>query len=117
MMKFYWLVLGILSVWRITSLVGSEDGPWDIFAKLRDSAGDGPLGKGLACFYCLSMWVALPFGLMIGETWGEWFALWFALSGGAVVLHSLIQRGDDESPAIYFEDKEKEDAVLRTTEN
>ena len=106
MMKFYWLVIGILSVWRITSLVGSEDGPWDIFRTIRSSAGDGFLAKGLECFYCLSLWVAFPFGLLIGETWSESLLLWLALSGGAIMLHRLTQAADDESPAVYFEDKE-----------
>ena len=101
-MKFYWLILGILAVWRITSLVGSEDGPWEVFAKLRSAAGDGFFAKGLGCFYCLSLWTALPFGLMIGESWNECFLLWLGFSAGAIV----IQRLTHESPALYFEDKE-----------
>ena len=105
-MNFYWLVLGILAVWRITSLVGSEDGPWDLFANLRSSAGDGFFAKGLGCFYCLSLWVAIPFGLMIGETWTERLLLWLALSAGAIVVHRITQPADAESPALYFEDKE-----------
>lgn len=105
-MKFYWLILGILAVWRITSLVGSEDGPWDIFAKLRDSAGEGFFAKGLGCFYCLSLWVALPFGLTMGENWTESFFLWLGLSAGAIVVQRVTQPADTEPPAIYFEDKE-----------
>ena len=105
-MKFYWLVLGILAVWRITSLVGSEDGPWDVFAKLRNAAGDGFFAKGLGCFYCLSLWVALPFALMIGESWIEKFLLSLALSAGAIVIQRVTQPADTESPALYFEDKE-----------
>ena len=106
MMKFYWLVLGILAVWRITSLVGSEDGPWDVFAKLRNSVGDGLLSKGLACFYCLSLWVAFPFGLVLGESWTERLLLWLAFSAGAIVIQRVIRSADTESPALYFEDKE-----------
>ena len=105
-MKFYWLILGILAVWRITSLVGSEDGPWDFFAKLRNAAGDGFLAKGLGCFYCLSLWVALPFGLLIGESWTEKFFLWLAFSAGAIVIQRTMLSPETESPALYFEDKE-----------
>ena len=115
-MKFYWLVLGILSVWRITSLLNREDGPWDIFVALRRSAGDGFVGRGLGCFYCLSLWIALPVGLLFGETWMESFLLWLALSAGAIMLERLTRPDDGESPALYFEDKENEDALLRTTE-
>src|SRR5829696_3498826 len=116
-MKFYWLLLGILGVWRVTSLVGTEDGPFDIFAEWRKAAGNGFLAKALSCFYCLSLWVAVPFGLLIGETWTERFVLWLALSAGAILLHRLTQAADAESPAVYFEDKENENAVLRTTED
>jgi hypothetical protein len=102
-MKFYWLVLGILAVWRITSLLGAEDGPMDIFAKLRESVGDGVVGKGLRCFYCLSLWVAIPFALIAGETRTERFVLWLALSAGAIMIQRLME---EKSSATYFEDKE-----------
>jgi len=105
-MNFYWLILGILAVWRITSLVGSEDGPWDVFAKLRSSAGNGFFAKGLSCFYCLSLWISLPFGLMIGESWSEKFLLWLAFSAGAIVIQRTTLSADTQSPALYFEDKE-----------
>jgi len=113
-MKFYWLALGILAVWRITSLVALEDGPANIFSRLRQSAGDGVIGTGLSCFYCSSLWVAAPVAFIIGESWLERVLLWLGLSAGAILLHRLTDRAD--SPAVYFEDKENENAVLRTTE-
>lgn len=116
-MKFYWLLLGILSVWRITSLLGREDGPWDFFATLRQKVGAGFFGKMLDCFYCLSLWIAAPFGFLIGETWIERFLLWLAFSAGAIALDRLTNIGHNRPPALYFEDKEKEDALLRTTEH
>ena len=64
-MVFYWLVLGILGVWRITHLFYAEDGPWDIFVRLRKLAGSGFWGKLLDCFYCLSLWIAVPFALVL----------------------------------------------------
>jgi hypothetical protein len=106
-MKFYWLVLGILAVWRITSLIGFEDGPGKVFVSLRQAAGDGVLGKGLSCFYCLSLWVAVPFALVVGETWFERFVLWLALSAGAIVVQRITQRAGDDAAAIYIEDEEK----------
>ena len=103
-MKFYWLVLGILAVWRITSLVALEDGPADVFVRLRESVGDGVIGKGLSCFYCMSLWDAAPFAFAIAEDWTERIFLWLALSGGAILLHRITTPPD--SPAVYFEDKE-----------
>ena len=113
-MKFYWLVLGVLAVWRITSLVSLEDGPADVFSRLRDAVGDSMIGKGLSCFYCSSLWIAAPVAYVIGESWLERSLLWLGLSAGAILLHRLTDRTD--TPALYFEDKENENAVLRTTE-
>ena len=113
-MKLYWLVLGTLAVWRITSLVALEDGPADIFSRLRQSLGEGVIGKGLSCFYCSSLWVAAPVAFVIGESWLERILLWLGLSAGAIMIHRLTDRTDP--PALYFEDKENENAVLRTTE-
>ena len=36
-MKFYWLLLGLLTVWRLTHLVNAKDGPWGVVMRLRRS--------------------------------------------------------------------------------
>lgn len=38
-MRFYWLVIGSVAVWRITYLLQAEDGPWDVVVRLRRSLG------------------------------------------------------------------------------
>lgn len=110
-MAFYWLVLGILCVWRITHLLQAEDGPWDAVARLRRIAGAGSFGALLDCFYCLSLWIAVPFALLLGDHWGERLLLWPALSAGAI----LLEKGfGSNSPR---ESEEKQDAVLRENES
>jgi len=104
-MKFYWLLLGILGVGRITHLLASEDGPFELVARLRLAAGSGFLGKLLDCFYCLSLWIALPFAIWIGSDWRERLLLWPALSGAAILLERWTR--PPEPPAIHFEEKEE----------
>ena len=87
-MRFYWLVLGVLSVWRITHLFQAEDGPWNLLVKFRRLFGDGIVGSLLDCFYCLSLWVAIPFAWWLGESWKERVLLWLALSGAAILLEN-----------------------------
>ena len=72
-MRFYWLTLGVLATWRITHLLVAEDGPWEMVVRLRRRAGTGFWGKLLDCFYCLSMWVAAPLAVVLGQTWREGF--------------------------------------------
>jgi hypothetical protein len=64
-------ILGLLTVWQITHLLQAEDGPWDIVVRLRRAAGNGFWGKLPDCFYCLSLWVAVPLAFLLGKSWWE----------------------------------------------
>lgn len=86
-MEFF--ILSILAVWRLTHLFSKEDGPWDMIYHIRRAAGAGFFGSLLDCFYCLSIWVALPFGIWLGNSWWEKILYWWALSGGACLLEQL----------------------------
>jgi hypothetical protein len=115
--EFYRLVLAVLVVWRATHLFQAEDGPWDLIVRLREWAGQGLLGEVLDCFYCLSLWVAIPAAVLAGHNWKQQLVLWPALSGGAIILERMSSKNEATSPVIYAEDKyslEKENEnVLR----
>ena len=107
-MSFYWLLLGALSVWRVTHFLRYEDGPWQLAARLRKRAGESFWGELLDCFYCLSIWVALPAALMLGSTWRERLWLCPALSALAILIERVNERHAPPA-AIYFEDPESPD--------
>jgi hypothetical protein len=106
-MPFYFLVLGILGVWRLTHLLHTEAGPWNIFGALRTLAGDGFLGDLLDCFYCLSLWISVPFALVLGVGWRTKLLLWPALSAGAILAERLTGRPEPDNTVTYFEEPEK----------
>ena len=110
-MHFYWLTLGVLAVWRITHFFNDEDGPLNVVVRLRRLAGSSVLGDILDCFYCLSVWVAIPFAFWIGSGLKEIALLWLALSGGAILLERLTVRTE---PDLVWE-KEQENELLRKT--
>lgn len=114
-MRFYWLALGILAVWRVTHLLNAEDGPGDVFVHFRRWLGQGFWGSLLDCFYCLSMWIAAPLACCIGDNWMESFLLWPALSGGAILVERLTVRPAEPVPeaTIIYEKKRSEDDLLR----
>jgi hypothetical protein len=105
-MRFYWLLIGVLCVWRLTHLLSAEDGPWDLLVRFRRIFGDGVLGKLLDCFYCLSLWIAAPFAYLLGETTVERWLLWPALSGGACLLERATERPPEPEAAPYYEEPE-----------
>jgi len=110
-----------LAVWRVTHLLQAEDGPFDIFLRLRRRLGHGLWGKLLDCFYCLSVWISAPAAWLAGQDWPERLLLWPALSGAAILLEHLnvgLQAWAYSRPAVlYAEDplpaEDKEDELLR----
>lgn len=60
--------VGLRSV-RSWHLLTAEDGPWDLLVRMRRIAGTGAWGRLLDCFYCLSLWLALPTALLLGDDW------------------------------------------------
>jgi hypothetical protein len=112
-MEFYWLLLGILAVWRLTHLLQAEDGPADLIVRLRRTMGVGFWARLMDCFYCLSLWIALPVACWTGRSTAERVLLWFAISAGAILLERLTNQHPGSSGLLYFEDKEKSDVLLR----
>jgi hypothetical protein len=93
--SFTYLVIGVLGVWRVTHLFWGEDGPFDVFVRIRRLFGNSVFGQMLDCFYCLSLWVAMPFAWILAPTWRERALLWLALSGGASLLERRKEKQDD----------------------
>jgi hypothetical protein len=115
--EFYWLVLDVLVVWRITHLLQAEDGPWKLVVRLRRWVGEGFWGELLDCFYCLSMWTALPVAVLSGHGWKHRLVLWPALSGAAILVERITAKNEAMPQVFYTEDsddleKEKQN-VLR----
>lgn len=104
-MRFYWFTLGMLAVWRTTHLLQAEDGPANVLVWFRKLFGNGFIGTLLDCFYCLSLWISIPFAIWIGETSKERLLLWLALSGAAIVLQRVSEHRHDSSTTLDREER------------
>lgn len=96
------MVILILATWRLSSLLASEPGPWDVFGRLRHLAGVrlddvgtpyglDELARGLLCVKCNSVWIGLSWAVTY-YLWPDltfWLALPLALSAGAILLNSV----------------------------
>jgi hypothetical protein len=102
-------LLATLAVWRITHLLAREDGPRNIVTRLRDKLGEGILGRLVTCFYCLSIWVALPFAWFLKGDAAETFVGWLALSGAAI----LVERMAREPLELKIEEAEQWNAAAK----
>jgi hypothetical protein len=106
-------ILGTLAVWRVTHLLNAEGGPGDVLVRLRRGLKPAALAALFECFLCLSLWVALPFALLLGASPGEKLLLWLALSGGACLLERISNVPRATTPAVYWEDEEEDHGMLR----
>lgn len=89
-----WLDLFILgfACWRISSLLVNEEGPFEIFSRLRGKFFDKPLFAGLfSCVWCMSVWIAIfmTIGVIIDNRVIVLFSLPFAVSTIAILLEQI----------------------------
>ena len=94
-----WLrfIVAVLATWRVSHLLAGEDGPGDLFVRLRFAVGVSWVGKLLDCFYCLSLVVAVPAALFVTRERLECLFVWLAASGAACLLE---QRGVERAAAL-----------------
>lgn len=96
------LLIQVLATWRLTNLLYREDGPLDVFARLRDRAGvrydehsnrvaTNPVGKALCCFWCTSVWTALAINLFEGQISPIKI---LACSAGAILIEQIREGGE-----------------------
>jgi hypothetical protein len=104
-------VLVALAVWRVTHLLAEEDGPGDVVVRLRKRLGDSIAGRAMDCFFCLSLWIAAPFAVLLAGDVLTWGLAWLALSGAAC----LLQRATDAHRSTESVVQQRSDSdVLRS---
>jgi Protein of unknown function (DUF1360) len=91
MEPFRFIIL-TLAAWRITHLIQAEDGPWDVIFKIRKLLGNGFVGSLMDCFYCLSIWVAIPLAIVAGRSVSDYIIFTMAISAGAILTQQLFER-------------------------
>lgn len=100
-------LLAALATWRLAFLLAREDGPWRIFARLRNKLDVSFFRQLLGCVKCAGMWVSIPFAFFVRGDWAELVVIWLALAGVTALI--------DEWARPPFEWQEtKSDELLRT---
>ena len=94
-----WLefTLAALATYYIALSVTKQDGPWEVFGRLRAhwSANDWK-GRGIRCHVCVSLYsAALVAGLLLLLGWCEPTAapvVWLGLAGASVLIDKYWSR-------------------------
>lgn len=105
-MNLLYVVVASLALWRVSSLLQSEAGPFDVFYRFRELIGihhddkgdiaeveDRWLPKLVSCVWCLSMFLALfyiPLWFFFPDIM-FWISMPFAVSALAIGLEVNIR--------------------------
>jgi len=97
------LIVYILATWRLARLLTSEQGPYDVFDRLRhkigisyddegEPHGANVVAEAVMCLWCLSIWIGLGVAIAyyVAPTVTFWVTLPLALSAGAVIVNEVI---------------------------
>src|ERR1700735_620676 len=83
--QWFRFMIAALAVWRLSHLLAAEDGPWDVVVRIRRALGTTNLGKLMDCFYCLSVWISIPFAFFVADGMLNRFVVWRVPSGAALL--------------------------------
>jgi hypothetical protein len=111
----FWMrfVLVVLANWRVSHLLVAEDGPFEVFARLRNRLGSSRMGALMDCFGCVSVWVAAPLSLFVARALPDLFLCWLAVSGAAFLLELLRPQPLLIQPAVETAKDESLHGMLR----
>ncbi len=96
------LALVILTVYRLALMVTTEDGPADVFRKIRAMAlhyAEGTwVERGLHCPLCVGFWLSVFGSTWVSSDMPSFFLGWFGIAGAQALLTLLggIPESDDE---------------------
>jgi hypothetical protein len=66
--------------------------------------GNGFWGNLFDCFYCLSLWIAVPIAALLGASIAEKLLMWPALSGAAILLERMTFFQAQQTEQYWKED-------------
>ncbi len=90
-----------LAVWRISSLLVNEEGPFGIFEKLRylvgvrydkhsEQVGTNVIAKIFLCVWCISIYLGALGAITLASSVLEWALNALALSTVAVIIEEVV---------------------------
>jgi Protein of unknown function (DUF1360) len=86
-------ILAIFGVFRVARMVAYEEGPFEVFTRLRNRfVVDNWIGRGLRCPLCIGFWLALIAALWLQAS--PLVAWWLGIAGAQAALHLALGDGN-----------------------
>jgi len=96
MYSIFIFLLSTLAVWRIGHMILDENGPFNIFGKLANYTDklkykDGGLKQLSTCFYCMSIYLSVPFSIYLANNVVEFIIYVLSMSALAIILYEWFE--------------------------
>jgi hypothetical protein len=88
--EWLWLVISVLAVWRLTSLICFDSGPFDMMSKVRLVLYRIKLGNLIECFHCTALWISAFVTIAVYEVSIATVFLAIATAGGASIIEKSL---------------------------
>ena len=89
------IVLLTLATYRASHMITHEDGPFDLFVRLRSAIDPDQqtwIGRGLNCMLCVSFWMsALMYALLYVPYIGAVIVIWLAIAGAVALIVQVTE--------------------------
>jgi hypothetical protein len=87
---WFWLMVSILTAWRLTTLICYEAGPFNIVTAVRRMLYRFRLGALIDCFHCTAVWISLIVTISVYKISMATIFLTLAAAGGASIIEKLF---------------------------
>lgn len=93
-MSVFWFILTVFSVFRVANMITREEGPFDVFVRLRGSVGKkGWIARGLQCPLCISFWLSWAAVLLLPWLgWEQYILLALGCAGVVLALYRHLDK-------------------------
>lgn len=99
--SWFWFLVTILVVWRITTLVCYESGPFKVLVEYRRLMFRIGLGNMISCFHCTAVWISAIVIALVYPIGAPSLILAIAVAGGASIIETRLagqsSRGESEA--------------------
>ncbi|MFO7548084.1 MAG: DUF1360 domain-containing protein [Acidimicrobiia bacterium] len=86
-------LLAALASWRLTAMVAYESGPLAVFDSVRRWMARLRLGRLVACFHCLGVWMAAAMALAVYGFRPATMLLWLAITAVVSIFERWLVGG------------------------
>lgn len=88
----FFFIVACFAVWRLSSLFATEDGPFNLFRKIRVIVAkvSKPLWDGLICMWCNSVWFSMILAILFAHNLIEWFILLLGMSAISILIEKMM---------------------------